>query len=455
MELKSLAAFEFSGDTETLILDVDKLAQRVNEFRPLTPDLVESVNKKLFSERVYNSNAIEGNTLTLRETIEILTNGYISQRRKREGTEAKNLGLAVKYLEEVLLPDLIPHSVDKLLKLHSILLKDLEPSAGWFRTERVMIAGAIEQPPRDELIPALVDRIFGTLTDAGDVNAVKVASWAHWAIARVHPFRDGNGRMARLWQDLVLLRARLAPAIIRLQDRDQNGYYDALAAADAGDLNPLTQLIAQRTAATLGQYVAAQQQAMELVDWAAKIAKETATRSAEQRKAKYLRWSRVMESLRNDFQRCAARMTESGLEVQFREYPLIDEVSWENIRNGIGASQTWFFSLSFRHNNRSVRYIFFFGKHFWNNLDTNADRSEPRVALLISEQFSNEDAVLLYKLADCPILLREVFAVDTSLTGIYLKPGGASEDDINYGRDAVGLKLAQEFIEQVILRRLT
>jgi Fic family protein len=454
MDLKHLNLFEFNGSTEALISDVDKLAQRVNEFRPLTPELVDSVHQKLFSERVYSSNAIEGNTLTLRETLEILTTGHISQRRRREGTEAKNLGAAVKHLEGVLLPEPHPHTADRLLELHAILLTDLEPTAGQFRNTRVMIAGAADQPPRPELIPPLVDQMFAVIAQSVDVSAVKVASWAHWAIARIHPFMDGNGRMARLWQDLVLLRARLAPAIIRLQDRDQNGYYDALAAADHGDLNSLTQLIAQRTAATLEQYVAAQQQATELVDWASKIAGETATRIAESRKAKYLRWARVMESLRNDFQRCAARITESGVEVQFREFPLIDEVAWENIRIGIGASQTWFFNLSFRHNGRSVRYTFYFGKHFWKVQDSDADRSEPRVALLISEQFLDGEAKPLYKLADCPILLREIFAVDTNLTGVYRSSGDDPENQATYVRDAVGLKMAQEFIEQVILRRL-
>ena len=259
--------------------------------------------------------------------------------------------------------------------------------------------------------------------------------------------------MARLWQDLVLLRARLAPAIIRLQDRDQNGYYDSLAAADNGDLNPLTQLVAQRTAATLEKYVAAQQQATELVDWAAKIAGETATRIAERKKANYLRWARVMESLRNDFQRCAARMTESGVEVQFRDFPIIDEVSWENIRNGIGAKHTWFFSLSFSQHARSARYIFFFGKHYWKSEDTESERSEPRVALLISERLGNDEATLLYDVGDCPIELREIFTVDTDLIGVKLAIRGNSE--IEYIRGAASLKLAQEFIEQVILRRLT
>jgi Fic family protein len=409
----------------------------------------------LFPERVYSSNAIEGNTLTLRETLDILTTGHLSNNRRREGTEAKNLGNAVTHLDDVLLPDETPHTVEKLLTLHRILLTDLESSAGAFRHERVMIGGATQQPPRAELIPALVEQILMEIAEANDINAVKVATWADWAIARVHPFKDGNGRTARLWQDLILLRATLAPAIIRLQDRDQNGYYDALAAADRGDINPMTQLIAQRTAATLDRYISAQQQASELTDWASTISGETSTRMAERRKAQYLRWARVLESLRNDFQRCAAKITQAGHEVQFREYPIIDEGAWENIRNGIGAKQTWFFTLTFKRGGNTVRYIFFFGKHFWKSEDTDDIRREPRAALLVSEQLPDQIATRLDDLDDSPINLREVFVVDAEMIGVEVVRGSNGEVDTRYVRDVNGLKLAQKFIEQVILRRLS
>lgn len=454
MDYKPLKAFEFSALTEALIADVETLAQKVNEFRPLTPKLVEAVHQKLFAERVYSSNAIEGNTLTLRETRHILATGHVSERRKREGTEALNLGKAVQKVEEELLPGGQSNQVDRFLGLHHTLMVNLEATAGQFRNERVMISGAKHQPPRAELVPELIEKMFAEVTQADDVNAVKVATWVHWAITRIHPFIDGNGRIARLWQDLVLLRAKLAPAIIRLQDRDQNGYYDALSAADEGDINPLAQLISQRTAATLEEYVSAQQQLGDLTNWAAKIAGEKATQVSEQRRAKYLRWARVFESLRNDFQRCAARITESGVEVQFRGYPTIDEIAWENIRNGIGANQTWFFTLTFRQSDRKLTYLFSFGKHYWKDADTELDRSEPRAALLISEQWANEEAQLLYEIKDCPLVLREIFEVDTDLVGAYLEPYGDPDREVKYTRNVVGLKLAQEFIEQVILRRL-
>jgi len=298
-------------------------------------------------------------------------------------------------------------------------------------------------------------RVLEAIKQDVDSGPIKLASWAHWSIARVHPFVDGNGRIARLWQDLLLLRAQLAPAIIRLQDRDQNGYYDALSAADGGDLNPLTQLIAQRAAATLEEYISAQQQATELKDWASKMAVEAELRFAESRKASYLRWSRIMETLRDDFQRCAAKITATGLEVQFRAFSTIDELAWDNIRNGIGAKQTWFFTLTFRHGIKTLRYIFFFGKHFWKIQDTEVEKAEPRVALLISEQEADQDGQLLYSIPNCPIALREVFAVGSEIVGVTLPPGGNPEKDAVYMRNTGGLKLAQDFIEHVILRRLT
>ncbi len=165
MELKLPKELELSSGTNSLIADVEELARRVNEFRPMTPDLVNEVHQKLFAERVYSSNAIEGNTLTLRETIEILRTGHVSQRRKKEGTEAQNLGRAVQHLESTLLPEKNPQTVDRLLELHGVLLAGIDAKAGHFRDDRRMITGAQYQPPRPELVPELTEKILRVLND--------------------------------------------------------------------------------------------------------------------------------------------------------------------------------------------------------------------------------------------------------------------------------------------------
>ncbi len=90
----------------------------------------------------------------------------------------------------------------------------------------------------------MVKRFFARLKEPPEVHPVLLGAWAHWTIARIHPFFDGNGRMARLWQDVVLFRNRLTCAILRVEDRRE--YLSALEEADEGRFNPLTQLVAQR-----------------------------------------------------------------------------------------------------------------------------------------------------------------------------------------------------------------
>jgi Fic family protein len=72
---------------------------------------------------------------------------------------------------------------------------------GRLRSERVMLTGAKHQPPNDSQIPELLNEFFSQLATGDEFDPVQVATWAHWCIARIHPFMDGNGRMSRLWQD--------------------------------------------------------------------------------------------------------------------------------------------------------------------------------------------------------------------------------------------------------------
>jgi Fic family protein len=89
-------------------------------------------------------------------------------------------------------------------------------------------------------------------TPAGTPGLLE-ACWVHWAIARIHPFKDGNGRLARLWQDLMLFQANLTCAIMRPEERGR--YFDALIAADTGDFNALLQLTAEGVHTTFGRYL--------------------------------------------------------------------------------------------------------------------------------------------------------------------------------------------------------
>ena len=90
---------------------------------------------------------------------------------------------------------------------------------------------------------------------------------------------------------------------------------------------------------------------------------------------------------------------------------MIDQPAWVNIRSGIRESKVWFFQLIFRKNRHSWSYLFFFGKHYWTDLDNDQDRSEPRVCLLISAQIGGQDSVRLDQAKDTAVMPKEAFVV--------------------------------------------
>lgn len=240
-----------------LLADVEETARRVNEYRPLAGDVNKRIHDDLLGERVYASNAIEGNTLDLRETVTILRTGRILENRRREAIEARNLGEAVNAVSSLVALGTNALTVDRLLEIHKMILRETpdEYWGGRFREQGVVIEGARHQPPDHTLVPTLVDRVMEHLRSEHEgVSPLLSACWAHWALARIHPFKDGNGRIARLWQDLLLFQENLTCAIIRPKQRRE--YFYALTHADEGDFNTLFQLTTQCVLATLDRHPA-------------------------------------------------------------------------------------------------------------------------------------------------------------------------------------------------------
>ncbi|MHC4698712.1 MAG: Fic family protein [Planctomycetota bacterium] len=438
-----------------LIDDVAQVARTVNEYRPLPGPVVKRIQDKLLGERVCESNAIEGNTLDLRETVEILNTRVISVERKREALEARNLGDAVRKVTEWVDAGDSCHTKDKLLAVHATILKDSEQPGGMLRTGRVMIQGAKYQPPEAGVVEPLLDRLFERLSHDEDTIPLLKAVWAHWGLARIHPFYDGNGRIARLWQDLVLFEGNLTCAIIRKQDRRE--YLDALSNADEGDFNPLVQLIANRVSKTFDRYVT-ELAAEEDIDVRVKaITSETGVRLQQKKKLGYDRWSRKMEQLRWEFELCASKVTEASrdTDIHLKKYDLIDLERWDNIRSGAGAERTWFFWLDFfcRPTRTRYYYCFFFGKHYPSDeLDNDRDRAEHRAALLISEaKERGVDAKRLDEMENCPITLRQLFVVEDSFVR---KRYDLQKSADVYDRGVRPAQIALDFIEEVLLRRL-
>ena len=207
--------------------------QRLTALRPLSPESVASLAAAWDVRMVYESNSIEGNSLTLRETELVLSKGVtVSGKPLKDHLETVNLAKAWEQVKALAQPSATLTEFN-LLDLHRIILTRVEDSfAGTYRTSAVRIAGSNHIPPNPIKVAELMDSLFEEIKSLAD--PIEKAARLHHGISSIHPFADGNGRTARLAMNFVLLAAGCPPISIPTTPRE--AYYNALEAADSGDL---------------------------------------------------------------------------------------------------------------------------------------------------------------------------------------------------------------------------
>ena len=228
--------------------------RRLDAHRPLTSSTVRKVQREMEVEYIFNSNAIEGNTIKLRETQLILERGLTIQGRSlREHLEVRNHPRAIKYLEKMTRRALKEQDI---LVLHQIIMKGINDEAGRFRTTEVRIAGADFIPsPAYEVSHLIVKLIDWYNRDPDELRPIELAAILHHRFVWIHPFHDGNGRVARLLMNLVLTRSGYPIAVILNVDR--NKYYDTLKKADKGNPASFVNFVASAVERSLDLYLRA------------------------------------------------------------------------------------------------------------------------------------------------------------------------------------------------------
>jgi Fic family protein len=228
--------------------------QRLAALRRLSPESVASLAAAWDVRMVHESNAIEGNSLTLRETDLVLSKGVtVSGKPLKDHIEALNLAKAWEQVKKLARPDAVLTERD-LLDLHRIVLTRVEDDfAGSYRTGAVRIAGSSHVPPNPVKVPDLMEELFTEIQTITD--PVERAAKLHYGIARIHPFTDGNGRAARLAMNFVLLAAGYPPISIPTDLR--HAYYNALEAADSGDFQSWLDFLAEQLDHELTEWLSA------------------------------------------------------------------------------------------------------------------------------------------------------------------------------------------------------
>ena len=206
--------------------EVDKLKRELDSKRPIPKATLKSLKETINLEWIYNSNGIEGNTLTLRETQIVLEGITVGGKSIKEHLEAINHEKAILYLDE-LVKDKQPITEWNIKNIHQIILKEIDSeNAGKYRRGNVMIKGATHIPADYTILPELMEKLIVNYKTWDKYHTIIQAALLHGELVKIHPFVDGNGRTSRLIMNLDLMNHGYNPVIIKKEKRLE--YYDAL-----------------------------------------------------------------------------------------------------------------------------------------------------------------------------------------------------------------------------------
>jgi Fic family protein/DNA-binding XRE family transcriptional regulator len=231
-EMAYYASFKrapLSTKLEQIIKEIDGLKNELHQFRKYDSF---RVTQALELEYTFESNKIEGNTLTLKETDLIVNEGLtISGKSMREHLEAINHQEAIAYIKELMDKNTTINERE-ILCIHNLILRGIYPEdAGKYRKVQVMIKGSSHMPPQPFLVAKEMEELFiWYQTNKNNLHPVILAAEMHERLVTIHPFIDGNGRTSRLLMNLILLQHGYVIANIKGTNESRMQYYNALEA---------------------------------------------------------------------------------------------------------------------------------------------------------------------------------------------------------------------------------
>lgn len=242
-------------------MDYSKLTQKkrlLDGYRPLPAELARNLEGWFTVELTYTSNAIEGNTLTRRETAVVIEKGLtVGGKSLKEHLEATNHAKALDLVRGLVKKKPSEIAARDVLAIHEVILKGIDDGhAGEYRRVPVRISGSAVVMPNPRKVPDLMDEFHSWLSARHKMHPVALAAEAHYRLVSIHPFVDGNGRTARLLMNLLLMMNGYPPAIIR--KRDRLAYLAALEKAQlGGSKDNYDRLIAKAAERSLDIYLKA------------------------------------------------------------------------------------------------------------------------------------------------------------------------------------------------------
>lgn len=225
-----------SNQLSEIYEQLNDLKKCLDSFRPFCESEVEMLNNYYDIEYTYHSNKIEGNTLTKNETNLVINKGItIGSKSLNEHLEAINHQEAIHYIRELADKNTDFLNAD-LLNIHYLILKTIRPKdAGKYRVQDVQITGSHHLPPPHFKIMDLMEDYFRFYQEnKNEIHPVELSAEMHERLVTIHPFRDGNGRTARLVMNLILLKNGYPITIIEGENAKRLTYYNTLELTQIG-----------------------------------------------------------------------------------------------------------------------------------------------------------------------------------------------------------------------------
>jgi Fic family protein/DNA-binding Xre family transcriptional regulator len=220
----------FSKNLMTILNEIDVLKSKLDQFRQFDS---YRIAQALELEYTFESNRIEGNTLTLRETDLVINEGLtISGKSMREHLEAINHQEAITYIKHLMEKNTSLNERE-VLSIHNLILRGIHPEdAGRYRRVQVMIKGSSHMPPQPFMVSKDMEDFFIWYeTNKNSIHPIILAAEMHERLVTIHPFIDGNGRTSRLVMNLILLQHGYVIANIKGDYDTRMQYYNALETA--------------------------------------------------------------------------------------------------------------------------------------------------------------------------------------------------------------------------------
>ena len=228
--------------------------KKLVSLRPLNKEQLKLIKEQINIEYIYNSTAIEGNTLSLNETKLILEEGVtISGKSLREHLDVINQKEAIYWIEDFIKNKTKIKEID-IIELHRLTLKGISNHwAGRYKTSQNRIVGSKLKTTPPYKVHSEMNNLAYEIENSKKFNTIELAAYSHHELVKIHPFIDGNGRTARLLMNLILMRNGYPPIVIL--NRERKKYFETLERAHFGNFKDFFNFIARNVERSLNLYL--------------------------------------------------------------------------------------------------------------------------------------------------------------------------------------------------------